>query len=106
MSNYKALPSRDLVLSEAKKLFLQENPDGILAILDEYGVASHERGRDRVQLAILKLSDGNLDDLRYWVQVAKRDYRDVLGPAENPAAWEVKEADLRELEDWLEKEGN
>ena len=40
--------------------------------------------RDRVQLAILKLTAGRLDQLRYHVESAKCDYRDTLAPAEYP----------------------
>jgi hypothetical protein len=53
-------------------------------VLDGYGVESYERERERVQLAILKLSEGNEEKLREFVAVAKRDYRDVLFWAENP----------------------
>ena len=49
-----------------------------MAVLDSYGVRSHERERERVQLAILKLSDGSLEALHHYVAAAKRDYRDVL----------------------------
>jgi len=39
---------------------------------------------ERVQLAILILSNGNLDELRRMVNVASIDYRDVLAWAEYP----------------------
>ena len=38
----------------------------------------------RVQLAILKLSEGQRDKLTELVRMAKRDYRDVLAYAEYP----------------------
>jgi hypothetical protein len=56
----------------------------VLAPLDTYGVEAYERERDRVQLAILKLSAGNEDRLRENVASAKGDYRDVLYWAEYP----------------------
>ena len=56
----------------------------MLELLDRYGVESYERERERVQLAILKLSEGNEKKLREFVAVAKRDYRDVLFWSENP----------------------
>ena len=55
-----------------------------MATLDEYGVEDWQRERDRVQLAVLKLTNKNLDDLRGYTEWAKADYRDVLGPAEYP----------------------
>jgi hypothetical protein len=54
------------------------------AALAEYGVAPHEREAPRVKLAILKLSQGQLDRLADLVSHAKRDYRDVLMWAEYP----------------------
>ena len=54
-------------------------------MLDEYGAIDWQRGCDRVQLAILKLAFGRLDQVRYYVESAKCDYRDVLAGAEYPA---------------------
>jgi len=53
-------------------------------LLDEYGVESWHRARDRVHLAALKLAAGSVERLRSQVEEAKRDYRDVVGPAEYP----------------------
>ena len=51
-------------------------------ILDRYN--SNEP--HRVRLAILKLANGNVADLKRWVEWARSDYRDVLSPAEYPLA--------------------
>ncbi len=56
----------------------------VLKLLDTDGLRPHERERERVQLAILKLSEGSEEKLRQNVEVAKRDYRDVLFWAEYP----------------------
>lgn len=56
----------------------------VLAVLDQYGGAEWERERDRVQLAVLKLADGDLKALKLHTETARRDYRDVLTPAEYP----------------------
>jgi len=56
----------------------------VLELLDSYGVEPYEQERERVQLAILKLSGGSEEKLREFVAVAKRDYRDVLFWAEHP----------------------
>ncbi len=50
----------------------------ILAILDLYGTEPYEREKERVQLAVVALSQGSEDKLLYFVQCAKTDYRDVL----------------------------
>src|SRR5688572_4251568 len=66
-----------------------------------YGSVTSEREVERVRLAILKLSDGALDELRAMTAVAKTDYRDVLMWAEYPetskATWTVR-SDLSETE--------
>ena len=56
----------------------------VLELLDSYGVEPYEGERERVQLAILKLSAGSEEKVREYVAVAKRDYRDVLFWAEYP----------------------
>jgi len=78
-------PSRTLVLKKLGDCF----PDSATAaaamdLLDSYGLETWHREKDRVQLAILKLSGGNLEELRRLVDMAKTDYRDVLAYAEYP----------------------
>jgi hypothetical protein len=62
-------------------------------VLGRYGAAPHEREVDRVQLAIIKLAEGSLDELEKMAAAAKTDYRDVLMWAEYPeeasATWSV-----------------
>ncbi len=76
--------NRDLVLDKVKKCFPGHKEEEIMAFLNLYGEELYERERERVQIAILKLSDGDLDQLLVNVEVAKRDYRDVLAYAEYP----------------------
>src|SRR5437868_6241523 len=75
---------RDEVIAVVRKGFPESARARVIELLDSYGVESYERERERVQLAILKLSEGNEEKLREFVAVAKRDYRDVLFWAENP----------------------
>jgi len=94
----------------------------VLDRLALYGVEPHEREVPRVQLAILKLSEGRLDRLADLVSAAKRDYRDVLMWAEYPeegqALWalrpdltpeerarleELRRRDRAQLQAWLEQ---
>ena len=42
-----------------------------------------------MRLAILKLSRGDIGQVRRYVRVAKVDFRDVIAPAEYPRFWEV-----------------
>ena len=50
----------------------------ILAVLDRYGLDPHESERERVQVAILKMSAGRHDHLERSVELAKTDFRDAL----------------------------
>jgi hypothetical protein len=70
--------SRTQVVAAVGAAFPHADPNAILAILDQYGAESYQRERERVQLAIVNLSEGDETKLRYFVDVAKRDYRDVL----------------------------
>lgn len=90
----------------------------VMTILREYGTASSHREPNRVQLAALKLSNGNSQKLRACIERAKADYRDVLSPAEYPGfskvGWSrpklpdeeqsrIFESDWRQYDDWLNK---
>jgi hypothetical protein len=76
--------SRDAVVASVGATFPKSSWPRVLELLDSYGVESYERERERVQLAILKLSAGSEEKVREFVAVAKRDYRDVLFWAEYP----------------------
>ena len=76
--------SRAGVVAAVRASFPSADPDAILAVLDEYGVEAYQRERDRVQLAIVNLTAGDEAKLRYFVEVAKQDYRDVLFWSDNP----------------------
>jgi hypothetical protein len=76
--------SREDVVAVVQKTFPETSWSRVLESLDRYGVESYERERERVQLAILKLSEGSEEKLREFFAVAKRDYRDVPFWAEYP----------------------
>ncbi len=110
--------NRNLLIEKAKQCFPNEDPQEIIAILDEYGKEPYERelGRERVQIAILILSGVNTDQLREHMTMAKRDYWDVLAYAEFPeemskSTWKIgdQEAvnnvrirDRQQYMNWLE----
>jgi hypothetical protein len=52
--------------------------------LQTYGVEPHEREADRVRLAILRVSNGDVKVALEGIALAKKDYRDVLVGAEYP----------------------
>jgi hypothetical protein len=88
--------SRDEVVAVVQKNFPDDTHTRVLEMLDTYGVESYERERERVQLAILKLSAGNENKLREFVTVAKRDYRDILFWADNPDEAKLDTPEKRE----------
>jgi len=53
---------------------------------------------ERVRLAVVKLSGGNLAEMRNQVDVAKRDWRDVLAIAEEPEAFKIGLVALSKLD--------
>jgi hypothetical protein len=88
--------SRDEVVAVVRKIFPESLHTRVLELLDTFGVESFERERERVQLAILKLSEGNEEKLREFIAVAKRDYRDVLFWAEYPEEAKLDTPEKRE----------
>jgi hypothetical protein len=85
MQDMDLTPSRQLVLKKLRDCFPEPaTASTALALLDAYSNESWQLEKDRVQLAILKLSCGKLKQLRSMVDLANTDYRDVLAPAEYP----------------------
>lgn len=50
---------------------------------------SWEQERSRVQLAVIKLTDGSFAELEDCIDMARTDYRDVLAYAEYPEAMKL-----------------
>ena len=76
-------PTRELMLAKLSALFPPDERPGVLATLDAYRGRGPEE-RARVQLAVLKLSDGRAERVASLVKLAELDYRDILSPAEYP----------------------
>jgi hypothetical protein len=92
--------------------------DTVMSVLKAYEEsASGRRERPRVQLAALKLANGDVEALRTHINTAVQDFRDVLGPAEYPEyskniAFRIRkppvseeqgiiDRDWKQYEDWL-----
>jgi hypothetical protein len=91
-----------MTLTEAiAAAFRPEARERVRVMLEAYGREPHERERERVQLAIVRLSEGDEAKLGYFLSVAKQDYRDVLFWADNPAQAKIdtpeKRREVREL---------
>jgi hypothetical protein len=75
---------RNEVVATVKATFPEDSWPRVLELLEGYGTKPYERECERVQLAILKLSEGGEQKLHEFIAVAKCDYRDVLFWAEYP----------------------
>lgn len=84
---------REDVIAMVRRLVPETGVAAVMQLLDRYGAEPGEPERERVQLAILKLSEGQSSKLQHYLEAAKRDYRDVLSwlesPAQLPAVLEV-----------------
>jgi hypothetical protein len=89
--------------------------EDVMAIVTEF---ASQWDTARVQLAALKMANGNLDSLRRQIAAAKQDYRDTLVAAEYPEYWKstssgctlskserkrIIDADWRQYESWLRR---
>lgn len=84
------IPTCSLVLSKLPECF--SDPDAAreaLALLDAYGTKPWHCEQDRVHLAILKLSENDLQKLKAFVASAQLDFRDVLAAAEYPEEFQA-----------------
>jgi hypothetical protein len=100
--------TRGDVVDAVHATFPKSDAATILGVLDLYGTQSYERERERVQLAIVALSEGSEEKLLDFVQAAKTDYRDVLywhasGPLTEAEGRKQQQAVLRLLERWGKK---
>jgi hypothetical protein len=114
-----SLISRDLALKKLRDSF----PDmrtavEALEIPNGYGTRPWHRERERVQLAMLMQSGGDLDRLRELAALADRDYRDALVGAEFPEQFQhassktspaeleaIRRRDQQHYEAWLNSGG-
>jgi len=53
---------------------------------------------ERIRLAVLKLSGGNLSDLKRFISIANVDWRDVVALAEAPEQFSVGFVELEQLD--------
>ena len=81
-------PIPEVTESDVIRIIQRDYPpeqfDAVMSILNNYGTEDGQHSISRVRLAVLKIADGDLQALRREIDVAKRDYRDVLAYAEYP----------------------
>ncbi len=81
-------PHPDVTFNDVERIIRRDFPieqfDTVMAVLKQYGTEKWHRECARVQLAVLKLSNGDLHKRHIAIDVAMKDYRDVIVPAEYP----------------------
>jgi hypothetical protein len=97
--------TREDVIAAIRTAFPASDASAIMAVLDLYGIEPYEREKERVQLAIVALSEGSEEKLLALVQTAKTDYRDILawqetGPLTPKQGKKAQKAALRIIEQW------
>jgi len=94
-------PVPDITADDVERIVRRDFPaedfTPVMAILNEYGTQKWQRASPRVQLAVLKLANGSMTKLRTGIDLAKRDYRDVLVPAEYPFSQKIGYLEVRKL---------
>jgi hypothetical protein len=108
----------DDIVRVVSRDFSENEYSTVMTILGEYGTEAWHREPDRVRLAALKLANGSVQKLRVSIERAKRDYRDVIAPAEYPGhskvGWtraglppdekrRIFQSDWQQYEQWLKK---
>ena len=90
------------VWKKIKSDFEPSTQNEIAEILNLYG----DNERERVQLYILQLADGNKDEVYSLVEAADQDYRNIIFWAENPEESQIntpeKRQSMRELFEFFE----
>lgn len=97
--------TRKDVVAAVQASFPNSDTTTVLGVLDRYGVENYERERERVQLAIIALSEGSEDKLLHFVEAAKLDYRDVLswldmGPLSATEGEKLAQAAQQLIKNW------
>ena len=99
-----------------KREFPNKSISEIEFILRQYASES-KRGRNRVYASILKLSNGNIEELIKNVELANKDFRDIISTAEYPNYLEdafkndltkekekqLIEEDWKQFKKWIDK---
>jgi hypothetical protein len=82
--------SHEQVLELIHKLFSDENAPEAIRLLEEYRPTSTSDGTfGKLQYYIVKRSHGDIEQLKYWIEWAKEDWRDLI------IAEEEQKVDLR-----------
>jgi len=125
---FEPVPLTTLAVAKIDQTFApQDRREAMDLLIDECGrnlpfkADATPQSLDQIRLAVIKLANGNLDELRRHIRTAKSDWRDVIGAAETPEAMslsfdefdkldveartEITTRDRRQYQDWLNSRG-
>ncbi|MEW6131289.1 MAG: hypothetical protein AB1757_29945 [Acidobacteriota bacterium] len=95
--NQDLTPTKELVEEKVHEMFSRHKRAPAFSIRGFNQRDPDTLGQARVQLAVLKLREGDLDSLSEYARIARIDYREVLAWAEYPNA--MKHPNLIELDE-------
>ena len=72
------LPDRKDLMNAIEVLFPEEEQQLALTLLEGYETGLWKESRERVQMAALVLSEGDIGKLKQFIEEARKDYRNVL----------------------------
>lgn len=88
------MPMSDPLLARKVGQLFPDDRAEVLRWLEQYNGPE----RVRVQLAVLKQAGGNLEGLQAGLEMAERDYRDILGLAEFPRQMAISASEFAALD--------
>src|SRR5262245_45997986 len=77
-SPFVSMSTSEIVRKEARRLFGASKADEVISALDRTDLSLGTMGADRVHLAILLLSKGEMQQFREVLRHAQQDWRDTL----------------------------
>ena len=93
---FEPVPLSEIVIAKIDQAFApHDRREAMDTLVNECGrnlplkAEATSRSLDQIRLAVLKLANGDLDELRRQVQTAKSDWRDVIVAAENPEVMRI-----------------
>jgi len=101
----------DIVLRKVRKSFPQAEWIEAIRLLENecssnllHSNSDTLEGLERIRLAVVKLAQGRLAELRRQIEVAKRDWRDVINWAESPHEFGMDVVTFEKLDENSRKE--
>ena len=90
----KVVPLTDLIRRKIRETFSREDQAEAISLLERecgrnlpFNDPPNLANLEHIRLAVVKLADGKLDELRRQISIAKEDFREVLIRAETPEAF-------------------